>query len=112
VQTPAVQAPSASTPEQPRQERAGKSEDERAAGGEPRPAPGERPEPTLSKHEPSARPGARPAHAVTHRRQDAISRTPSPSPASRPDSERPSEPSPSAPSAIVEMDSNPYMRAQ
>jgi hypothetical protein len=101
-----------STPELPRQERAGKSEDERAAGGEPGAAPGERPEPTLSKHEPSAKPSARPLHAVPHRRQDAVSRTPSPSPASRQDSERPNEPSPSAPSAIVEMDSNPYMRAQ
>jgi serine/threonine protein kinase len=112
VQVPAVQAASAATTELPRQEHAGTIADERAAGGEPRAAPGERPEPALPKHEPSAKPSARPAHAVTHRRQDVVSRPPSPSPASRPDSERQLEPPASAPSAIIEMDSNPYMRAQ
>jgi serine/threonine protein kinase len=112
MQVPAVQAPSVATPELPRQERAGNSEGERAAGGEPRAAPGERLEPAITKHEPSAKPGVRPGHAVTHRRQEAVNRTPSPSPASRQDPERLNDPSPSAPSAIVEMDSNPYMRAQ
>jgi serine/threonine-protein kinase len=105
-QAPTVQAP----PELARQERVGKTDEDRKAAGEPKAAPGGRPEPTAPAHEPSGRSGARPAGA--HRRQDGSSRTQVQSPATRPDSERPAEPPARDPSPIVEMDSNPYMRAK
>jgi serine/threonine protein kinase len=112
VQAPTVQAPPASLPEAPRQERIGKAEDERAAAAEPKAAPMPRPEPPAFRHEPGARAGMRPQNTALHRRQDVSNRTPAPSLPTRQDSERANDPPPSSSSPAVEMDSNPYMRAQ